>query len=561
MRLFFAELKRRKVFAAMAFYAAAGWLLVQVATQVLPFYAVPAWVVRLVIAAVLAGLPFAMLLSWFYAWTPRGWQRERDTAAGARPGGRRADDALAPVETVAGSLCAAPSIAVLPFLDMSEGGDQEYFSDGLAEELLNLLAQLPQLRVIARTSSFAFKGKDADVATIARTLDVANVLEGSVRKSGNTLRITAQLIRAADSSHLWSQSYDRELVDVFQVQDEIARAVVDALKLKLLPGQHLTRAHRTASTEAYELCLLGQSALRNNHRDDYARALAWFERALALDPEYAAAHAGLAAAQSALADFACEPAQLAQGKQQALASAERAIALAPDLADGYAIRGQLHYRNFWDWQRAEQDYRRALALDPHKIEALTGYALAMFNGGRLDDCLALVRRATAIDPLSLFAWFLLGGALHRAGRAAEARTALARALEINPHSTFPYMLLGEMALGEGDAAAALDHFRRAGPGYSQYGIAMAEHSRGHAIESQAALDELKTKYAAGFAFQAAQVHAWRGEADAVFEWLERAYLQHDPGLLRIRQYPCLEALSGDARYIAILRKLNYPVEA
>jgi serine/threonine-protein kinase len=548
MRSFFAELKRRNVFAAMAFYAAAGWLLVQVATQVLPFYDTPEWVVRLVIAAVVIGFPFAMVLSWFYEWTPRGWRRESE----ADPAGSNG---------VVSVIATDQSIAVLPFADMSMDKDQEYFSDGLAEELLNLLAQLPQLRVIARTSSFSFKGKDADVATIARALHVATVLEGSVRKSGNTLRVTAQLIRAADSSHLWSQSYDRELVDVFRVQDEIARAVVDALKLKLLPGQQLTHAHRTASTEAYELCLHGQSALRNNHRDDYGRALVLFQRALALDPDYATAHAGLAAAQSALADFACEPEQLAEGKRQALVSAERAIALAPDLADGYAIRGQLYYRNFWDWPRAEQDYRRALELDPRRIDALTGYALAMFNGGRLDECLALVRRATAIDPLSLFAWFLLGGALHRAGRDAESRAALTRALEINQNSSFPHMQLGEMTLDEGDAEAALEHFHRAGPGYSQYGIAIAEHTLGHAAASRAALDELTAHYSAGFAFQIAQVHAWRGENDAAFEWLERAYAQHDPGLLRIRHYPHLKSLAGDPRYAAMLRKLNYPSEA
>lgn len=550
MPSFFAELKRRKVFTAMAFYAAAGWLLVQVATQVLPFYSVPGWVVRLVIAVVLAGFPFAMVLSWFYEWTPRGWRRE-DGDAGADPGrsGLRLPASAIPTDA---------SIAVLPFADMSANKDQEYFSDGLAEELLNLLTQLPQLRVIARSSSFAFKGTDADVATIARALNVAVLLEGSVRKSGNTLRITAQLIRAADRSQLWSQAYDRELVNVFQVQDEIAHAVVDALELKLLPGQLLTHAHRTASTEAYDLCLLGQSALRNSDRDDYEHALVLFQHALWLDPDYAAAHAGLASAQSALADFACEPAQLLEGKRQALGSAERAIALAPDLADGYAIRGQLQYRNFWDWQRAEQDYRRALELDPHKIEALTGYGLAMFNGGRLDECLVLARRATAIDPLSLFAWFLMGGALHHAGRHAESRVALARALEINPHSSFPHVLLGEIALDEGDAEAALEHFHRAGPGYSQYGIAMAEHSLGHAAGSRAALDELKAKYAAGFAFQVAQAHAWRGETEAAFEWLDRAYEQRDPGLLRIRHYPNFKSMAGDPRYAAMLRKLNFP---
>ena len=547
MPSFFAELKRRNVFAAMAFYAAAGWLLVQVATQVLPFYDTPAWVVRLVIAAVVIGFPFAMVLSWFYEWTPRGWRRESEAERAGSIG------AIAAIAT-------DQSIAVLPFVDMSADKDQEYFSDGLAEELLNLLAQLPQLRVIARTSSFSFKGKDADVATIARALHVATVLEGSVRKSGNTLRVTAQLIRAVDSSHLWSQTYDRELDDVFRMQDEIARAVVDALKLKLLPGQHLTHAHRTANTDAYELCLLGQSVMRRNRRAEYERALVLFRRALELDPTYAVAYAGLASAQNAVADFASSPELLAQGKRLALESAERAIALAPDLADGYAIRGTIRYRHYWDWQAAEQDYRRALALDPHKTEALTGYALALHNRGRVDEMLALIRRATDADPLSMLAWVLQGAALRKAGRHAESRAALTRALEINPDASFARVLLGELELDQGEPEAALEHFHRAGAGHTQYGVAMTEYSLGHAAESQAALDELTTSYAAGFAFQIAQVHAWRGEVDAAFEWLDRAYERHDSGLLRICGDPRLKSLVGDPRYDAMLRKLNYPLE-
>src|SRR4029453_723185 len=207
------------VYRTAAFYAAAAWLLVQVATQVAPYFDMPTWSVRLVIVACVVGFPIAVLLSWFYEWSPStGWRRELE-GTGAM--------ALPPASTTwAGDVAAAsepPSaqpVAVLAFADMSQARDQEYFSDGLAEELLNLLAQLPQLRVIARTSSFAFKGKDVDVATIARTLHVANILEGSVRKSGNMLRITAQLVRAADSSHLWSQTYNRELTDVFAVQDE-----------------------------------------------------------------------------------------------------------------------------------------------------------------------------------------------------------------------------------------------------------------------------------------------------------------------------------------------------
>jgi TolB-like protein len=230
---------------------------------------------------------------------------------------------------------ASPSLAVLPFVDLSEKRDHEYFSDGLAEELLNLLAQLPQLRVIARTSSFAFRGKDADLATIAHALNVTTVLEGSVRKSGNMLRITAQLIRTADSSHLWSQTYDRELTDVFKVQDEIAGAVVAALKVKLWPNQHVTNINRTTSAEAHEQYLLGQEFIRRGRLEDFEHAVALFRRAAELDPHYAAAHAGVAMALSAAGDFTADPVLRLRWKNEALATAEKTIAMAPDLADGY----------------------------------------------------------------------------------------------------------------------------------------------------------------------------------------------------------------------------------
>ena len=545
MRSFFAELKRRNVFGAMAFYAAAGWLLVQVATQVLPFYDVPGWVVRVVIAGVVVGFPFAMVLSWFYEWTPRGWRRDRD-APGAIADGKH------------GAIATDQSIAVLPFIDMSAHKDQEYFSDGLAEELLNLLAQLPQLRVIARTSSFSFKGKNADVATIARALHVATVLEGSVRKSGNTLRITAQLIRAIDSSHLWSQTYDRELVDVFQVQDEIARAVVEALKVKLLPKQHVTNLHRTGSTEAYDQFLLGQDVLRRGRYDDFQRALAAFERAVALDPHFAAAQAARASAQSAVADFAPDAAARSAGKRDALATAEQAVALAPDLADGYVIRGRLRMAQSWDWAGAEADFQQALLLEPNNADVLILHALLLNNLQRTDEAIAMIRRVVEADPLSWMAWMFLGAVLGRAGRWDEGRGALERALEISPDSSFTRHELGCLELVQGRTEAALAHFRLAGAAFSQSGIAMAEHTLGDARASQAALDELESKYAAGFLFQIAQVHAWRGHREAAFAALERACAQRDTGIARLRGDLILDRLKDDPRYAALVRKIGFP---
>ena len=258
MQSLFSELKRRKVYHAAAFYAAAAWLLVQIATQVFPFFDLPAGWIRLIIIGAVLGFPLAITISWFYEWTPSGFRRESDderTENIARIISQALDKrGLAPHSLSLPSLPSSfeQSIAVLPFADMSEARDHEYFSDGLAEEVLNLLAQLPQLRVVARTSSFAFKGKDADVPAIASALKVANVLTGSVRRSGRKLRVGAQLIRAADSALLWSHAFESELTDVFALQDTIARAVVAAMRVKLLRSQRLANPHRTGNAARVE---------------------------------------------------------------------------------------------------------------------------------------------------------------------------------------------------------------------------------------------------------------------------------------------------------------------
>jgi TolB-like protein len=556
----FLELKRRHVYRTAAFYAAAGWLLVQIATQVAPYFELPNWSVRLIIVAVVAGFPIAMMLSWFYEWSPSGgWRREIETfdREPARP---EAASAPLPADTNAPA-AAAPSeqsIAVLSFVDMSQAKDQEYFSDGLAEEVLNLLAQLPQLRVIARTSSFSFKGKDVDVATIATTLHVAHLLEGSVRKCGDMLRVTAQLIRGADSSHLWSQTYDRELTDVFKVQDEIARAVVAALKLKLLPEQHLTNQHRTGNTEAYEAYLLGQAVLRRGRYDDSQEALTAFQHALALDPTYAPAYAGLARAQSAVADYVQDPDESCAAKLKALATAERAIALGPHLADGYVVRGQLRYRVLWDWPGAMADLQRARALDPSSSDARIQYALALHNLGRMSEATDLAQQLTVDDPLSWLAWLMYGALLRNAGRMPEGRAALQRSTDINPQSSWTRHVLGVLELLDGRPEIALGIFREAGAPYRQAGVAMAEHTLGHERESTDALAEIEGKYGAGFAHQIAEAHAWRGDFDAAFAWLDRACEHRDSGVTRIRTDPVLRMLHGDARWAPLLQKLKFP---
>src|SRR5208337_4077001 len=288
--------------------------------------------------------------------------------------------------------------------------DQEFFADGLAEELLDLLAKTPGLHVVARTSSFSFKGKSDDIPTIAGKLKVANILEGSVRKSGNRLRVTTQLVRAADGEHLWSETYDREVKDIFKVQDEIAAAVVSALKLKLAPGQN-TSPRRSTNPDAYIQYLLGEQSFNRSSTEDFRRSIAAYHQAIALDPNYAAAYAGLAMSELYLADETGDSA----GLDRAMAAAERAVALAPDQPMGYAARGDLRSDIAWDWAGAQADFARALELDPSDPFVLRRYSILLDCLGRLPESVTAARKVTEIDPFSASAWRTLSEALFTNG--------------------------------------------------------------------------------------------------------------------------------------------------
>jgi TolB-like protein/Tfp pilus assembly protein PilF len=455
----------------------------------------------------------------------------------------------------AGGAIPEKSIAVLPFVDMSEKKDQEYFSDGLADELLDLLAQVPDLRVPARTSSFAFKGKSEDIPSIAQKLRVAHVLEGSVRKAGNMIRVTVQLIRADSGYHIWSKTYDRDFKDIFKVQDEIAAAVVEALKIKLGPTQPIG-AHRSSNPEAYNEYLLGRQFHRHGNNDGWRRAIEAFHQAIALDPHYAAAYAGLAMSEAFLADQTGE----AAGLRQADADAERAVELAPEEADGYASRGYLRSTYSWDWAGAQADFTKALLLDPASATVQRSYALLLKSQGRLSEAIAAEKKAIELDPLSSATWNNLGRSLTSERDYPAAGEALRRALEIQPESTYSLYSLARLQLLEGHAAQALARSRKISDdeAFRLQGIAMAEHTLAHVKESQQALDELIAKYAQDSAYQIAEALAWRGEKEKAFEWLERAYQQRDGGLVDVKVDPVLDGLQGDPRFKAFLKKMKLP---
>jgi TolB-like protein/class 3 adenylate cyclase len=454
-----------------------------------------------------------------------------------------------------GSTGGTPSIAVLPFVDMSSEKNQEYFSDGLAEELLNDLAKIPGLRVAARTSSFQFKGKNEDLRTVGEKLNVGAILEGSVRRQGSRVRITAQLIKVGDGFHLWSETYDREMNDIFAVQDEIARSVAGSLKVALLGKKTAIPSAQGTNADAYNAYLQGEYFLKRHGKENLEKSLGYYEQAIKLDPGYAPAWVGLAAARSDQADRGYLPVE--EGYRKAREAAERALALDANLAEAHAAMGGIKLSYDWDWTGADASYQRALALEPGNAKFIRNAAVLAKTLGRLDEALAQDRRAVELDPLSVPAHNTLGIAAYYAGRLEEAAAAFKKALELNPEFPGTHTDLGQVYLAQRHPQEALAEMERESePELRLQGQALAYHALGRKKESDVALAELIAKYQAEAAFQIAEVYAFRGEADRALEWLERAYSQRDSGLAEMKGDPLLKSLERDPRYAAFLKKMR-----
>ena len=446
------------------------------------------------------------------------------------------------------------SIAVLPFVDMSEKHDQEYFSDGLSEELLNLLAKTQGLEVIARTSSSYFKGKQVTIAEIANTLHVAHLLEGSVRKAGRTMRVTAQLIRAKDGVHLWSDTYDRDFKDVFKVQDEIAAAVVKALQVKLLstPAKAESEPH---NSEAYSLYLQGQYFARRASNVDVERGIANLRQAIALAPDFAPAHAELASAYVYDATFGSgAPTSLTRASNDV----DEALRLDPTLRSAINLRSNLALIS-WDWAAAKTQLDEALASAPRDPEALFRRGLLARALGHPDEALVYYRKGLELDPLRVIYHVQLAMLLDGLGRADEARAAAETAIAISPTVSKAHLLLGLLELDAGhlDAASAAME-REPGDYYRLEGQAIVAFADKQIGESDAALGRLIEAHHGTAAVQIAQAYAFRGERAKAFDWLDRAVVQRDPGLINIKTDPLFAGLRGDTRYKAVLRKMNLP---
>jgi TolB-like protein len=448
------------------------------------------------------------------------------------------------------------SIAVLPFADMSEKKDQEYFGDGMAEEVLDLLAKIPGLTVIGRTSSFQFKGKNADLRTIGTQLNAAYVLEGSVRSSSDQVRITAQLINTRTGTQEWSETYDRHIGDVLKLQDTIAAAVARELQLTVT-DKYLNSRSTLKSAEAYDLYLRGRHAGDRWDKEGFDEAVTFFQQALDRDPTSADTAAALALTYERQGEesFLAPAAAFEQARR----TAATALKLDPKSALAHYVLGHIHVIYDWDWSAAEQEYQRVATLAPGSADSPHGEAVLFLALGRWDDALRQIKAALVKDPLDPDSFQVLTMIQTNRGHLPEAEASIRRALDIRPTYTWCRYYLGLALLARGDRDAALIEMRQETADFAQrQGLAIVYYALGRNAESDAVLDSMLHEDADGNASGIAAVYAFRGQSDGAMHWLERAYAQKDPDLYYIKGEPPFKNLKGDPRYKAFLRKLNLP---
>ena len=570
---FFAELKRRNVYKVAVAYAVVGWLLVQVATQVFPFFEIPNWAVRLIVLAIVIGFPIALVIAWAFELTPEGIKHTEDVDLSDKRVSKNRTwiyiTLLAAALSIAlffvGRLSAPSSgasptgppeksIAVLPFVDMSQAKDQEYFCDGISEEILDALAKMDGLRVVARTSSFSFKGKNADVAEVANKLNVENVLEGSLRREGNRIRITAQLINARDGFHLWSDTYERELKDVFSVQDEITRSIVDALKVKLAVAPP-TRIRQ--NTEAYDLYLQGLYLSNKSDEENLRKSVTFFQRALDKDPNFARAWIGIAKAWIWLADAYVRPLEAYSKVKEA---ASKALALDERNAEAHCYLGETKRILDRNFSGEEEELKRALEIDPNSADAHMFMSFLKCAQGELEEAVQEVEEAERLDPLSppicfvAVAWYLA------ADRVEDAINAGQRSVQLDPTYVYfdPPLANAYSAKGDFNEAVALYEKGQAATHIPSVGLAITYAKMRRREDALRILDQLieKSRQQYVAADSIAVVYVALGEKDEAFRWLERAFEEHSGGFYSFMFRPEFRPLRSDPRFADLLRRIG-----
>lgn len=585
---FFDELKRRNVFRVGAAYVVTSWLLIQVTETIFPLFGFDDTLARMVVIVLAIGVIPALTFAWAFELTPEGLKKEKEVdrsrsttlqtsknldlmimvmlalalayfavdkfvlsksrealiAETARQKGR--SEAL--IESYGDR-----SIAVLPFADLSPQGDQGYFSDGISEELLNLLAKIPELRVISRSSAFSFRGKDMDIPTIAGQLQVAHVLEGSVRKAGTRVRITAQLIDARSDTHLWSQTFDRTLDDIFAIQDEIAAEVVEQLKITLLGNA--PRARQTVP-EAFTLFLQARYFLDQYTAESLEKSAELYQRALALDPEYPPALKGLGEVYANQAAMGLRPFEESIEFVRELVN--KAVSIDPQYADAYAGLGSLSQYFDNDLRSAAQHFQKAVELGPSQATIVGDAGMFALFLGRTNQAIKLFEYQVTLDPVSPTAHYQLARALRMAGPFDEAVAAYRTVLNLSPERIAAQYGLGISLLLNGELQAALQEMKQEKLQVLRLtGLALVYHALEQAAESDAALEELIDKHAQDAAMYIASILAFRNETEPAFAWLKRTEGMNSPDLIGVNVSPLFASLYHDPRWQDYLERLGY----
>ena len=572
-RNFFAELKRRNVYKVAVAYAVVGWLLIQVATSTFPVLEISNWAAKLVIAVVLLGFPIALVIAWAFEMTPEGMKRTEDVSPDEKlPQWSRRKFAAFILVVV---ICAAAllgyqvfrakptaashadkSIAVLPLLNESGDPKDEYFSDGLSEELIAALAQIRELKVIGRSSSFRFKERKEDSKTIGEKLGVATLLEGTVRKQNGRVRIVAELVNAADGIELWAQTFDRELKDVFAVQQEIAAAVAASLKTTLLgPDQRPPQNSATQNAEAHNAYLLGHHHFLRRNIEDYRKAVGYFDEAIRLDPEYALALAERSEVWTLIGDLVGES---KTAWPKARSDAEKAVAVGPALAEAHAALGWVRFFTEWKFAEGLGELKRAKELSSANPTVNDLLGRAMVYVGNPDEAEKQVRHAVEMDPLASAPMNNLARILWYRGKLNEADAAARKSAELQPSSASSRRWQVLVAIRRGDGETALREAQlEPDESYRRFELAIAQQARGDRAAADAALADLMANNR-GLDYQVAQVYAVRGEKDKAFEWLQVSFDNHDTGMLALLVDPLLDSLRDDPRFKALVAKMNFP---
>ncbi|UCC83741.1 MAG: tetratricopeptide repeat protein [Gemmatimonadota bacterium] len=552
-----AELKRRKVYRVGVVYAVVAFVIWQVAEITFPALHLPEWVLTFVVVVVIIGFPIALLLAWALEITPEGIRRTPALEPAVGPVG---EEAVEPAATAAEPQPA--SIAVLPFTDMSPEKDQEYFCDGMAEELINALTKVKELRVAARTSSFQFKGRSEDVREIARSLGVRSVLEGSVRRAGDRLRVTAQLVTAEDGYHLWSETYERQLEDVFAIQDEISRSIVDALRPTLL-GEPVARlvSASTQSMEAYDHYLRGRHYWDQRYKIGLEAALKYFQKAVEVDPSFALAYRGIADCYTVLGIYGFLPPE--EGRSKGKAAVSRALELDEGLSEAHASLGWSHFFFGFEWDLSEKEFQRAIELSPGNAEAYAWYGVLCGAQGRLAEAFEHLAIALKIDPLSCYITAMLGVLKIYAGDTEGGIRTLEEVVERDPQYLLAVWWLGwgyscafrlDEAVRIGERALALSNDAN----FWKAGLAMWYGRAGLRDKALELIDDLSERMASEYVSPLMLAWGYLGVGDEgkFFEWLAEAVAEQSPYLFSIHRDPQYDPVRSDPRFTELASQVG-----